>query len=267
MANLSVGRYRYQLEAQLEREDVKTAISDLRKTHPIFSKYPTIEDLMGLCSPGIRNYEDVDSVLTTLLAEIKRETTLFPLLNLMFWTSLVRLFCKKRKSAPDPDELFLRVQVDFFHTAVSYPLDRRPTKIDTNLFYDTMKKVTRWQREEARFREQHEEWIEKRKEKIGQREEWVSPYAERSSIADLQVTDVFPEEMDEYLLDLVYRKVINNRQRDLILDVDVYRRMSEKEWALARGFSYATVRSWHFRAVTAIQKHVNARHEQEGDTE
>jgi hypothetical protein len=261
VVGLSVEQYLGQLDAQLERESVKKAVADLRKAHPVFAKYPAIEDLIDLGRPGIRNYEDVDAVLAILLAELKRETTLFPLLNLLFWKSLVRLFYSKKRSVPDEDEddLFIRIQTEFFHVAASYPLDRRPRKIDVNLILDTKKKVTRWQREEALYHEQHEEWDPAH-------EECVQPHEERPSLADLQVSDIFPEEMEIYLLSLVYRKVINERQYDLLLETQVYGRRTQKAWAEDRGFTYATVRSWHFRAEAAIRKYEKARreHEQEG---
>ncbi len=249
---LSVEQYLGQLDAQLERESVKKAVADLRKAHPVFAKYPTIEDLIDLGRPGNQNYEDKDTVLATLLVELKRETTLFPLLNLLFWKSLVRLFYSKKRSVPDEDDLFIRIQTEFFHVAIAYPLERRPRKIDVNLILDTKKKVTRWQREEVIYRDQHEEF--------------GVAHEDRPSVADLQVSEVFPEEIEAYLLDLIYRQVINERQYDLLLETRVYRRMNQKEWAEARGFTYATVRSWHFRAEAAIRKYEKARHkhEQEG---
>jgi hypothetical protein len=254
--------YRLQLEAQLQLQDVKQAIERVRNSHEVFRKYITVEDLVNLGRWGNQNYEDKDTVLATLLVELKRETTLFPLLNLMFWRSLVRLFYSKKRSVPDAyeDDLFIRIQTEFFHVAASYPLDRRPRKIDVNLILDTKKKVTRWQREEALYHEQHEEWDPAH-------EEFVQPHEERPSLADLQVSDVFPEEMETYLLDLVYRKVINDRQYDLLLGTQVYRRMTQKEWAEARGFAYATVRSWHFRAETAIRKFEKARHKHEQEVQ
>ncbi len=249
---LSVEQYLGQLDAQLEREDVKKAVADLRKAHSVFAKYPSIEDLIDIGRPGIRNYKDVDAVLAILLAELKRETTLFPLLNLLFWKSLVRLFYSKKRSVPDEDDLFIRIQTEFFHVAIAYPLERRPRKIDVNLILDTKKKVTRWQREEVIYRDQHEEF--------------GVAHEDRPSVADLQVSEVFPEEIEAYLLDLIYRQVINERQYDLLLETNVYGRMTQKEWADARGFTYATVRSWHFRAEAAIRKYEKARHkhEQEG---
>ena len=245
--------YRRALEAQLQRQEVRQAIEGIRNRHAIFQKYPALEDLLSLGRPGNRNYEDKDAVLAILLSELKRETTLFPLLNLMFWESLIRLFHRKRRSVPNQKDLFSRVQVDFFHTAVSYPLDRRPRKIDVNLILDTKKKVTRWQREEGRYHQQHEEF--------------GPAHENRPSLAELQVSEVFPEQMEEYLLDLTYRKVINERQLDLLREVDVYRRMTEKEWAEAHEFTYATVRSWHFRAEAAIRRHEKARHACEQEAE
>jgi len=248
-----VEQYRHALEVQLQRQDVRQAIEEIRNKHAIFKKYPVIEDLLELGRPGNRNYEDKDAVLAILLSELKREATLFPLLNLMFWESLSRLYRRKVRSVPNPKDLFSRVQADFFHTAFSYPLDRRPRKIDVNLVLDTKKKVTRWQREEARYHKQHEEF--------------GLAHEDRPSLAELQVSEVFPEQMEEYLLDLTYRKVINERQLDLLREVDVYRRMTEKQWAEARGVAYATVRSWHFRAEAAIRRHEKARHAREQEVE
>lgn len=250
-----VQRRRRELEAQLQRQEVKEAIERVRRSHEVFTKYPAIEDLITLGRPGHRNYTEKDAVLAILLSELKRETTLFPLLNLMFWESLIRLFRRKRKttSESDHDELLSRVQIDFFHTAVAYPLERRPRKIDVNLILDTMKKVTRWQREEALYRERHEEF--------------GPAHEDRPSLAELQVSQIFPEEMEPYLLDLVYRKVINERHFDLLLETTVYKRMTQKVWAEARGFTYATVRSWHFRAEAAIRKYEQARRAQRQEVE
>ena len=244
-----------ELEMELQRREIKQAIDRLRSSHRVFTKYPTIEDLIDLGRPGRRDYEDKDAILAILLSEMKRETTLFPLLNLMFWESLARLFYRKRKRVPEwqHDELYARVQADFFHTAISYPLERRPRKIDVNLILDTKKKVTCWQREEALYREQHEEF--------------VPAHEDRPSFAELLVSEIFPEEMESYLLDLVYRKVINERQYDLLLETDVYKRVTQKEWAEARGFAYATVRSWHFRAKAATRKYEQARREREQEVE
>ena len=139
--------------------------------------------------------------------------------------------------------------MEFFHTAVAYLLDRRPRKIDANLILDTTKKITRWQREEAAYH--------KRREELGTlHETGLSP-------ADIQESEVFPEEVEEYLLDLIYRKVINERQCDLLRETLVYKRMTQKEWADARGVPHATVRSWHFRAEEAIRRFERARREQE----
>lgn len=241
-----VEQYRRQLEVQLQRKEIQQAIERVRGSHEVFGKYPMVEDLVILGKAGNKNYEDKDAVLAILLSEIKQDTTLFPLLHVMFWESLKRLYYGKRRSVPEWDqgELFARVQVDFFHTAVSYPLERRPRKIDVNLFFDTKKKVTRWQREKALYEGRHEEF--------------GPAHEDKQALSDLLVSKVFPEEMEAWLLDLVYRKVINERQCDLLLETEVYERMTEKVWAKSRGVAYATVRSWHYRAKMAIKKHVNA---------
>jgi DNA-directed RNA polymerase specialized sigma24 family protein len=68
--------------------------------------------------------------------------------------------------------------------------------------------------------------------------------------------------MEAYLLDLVYRKVIDKKEYEMLLETQAYRRMSQKDWAAAHGVSYATVRSWHHRAEQAIQEHERRRLEE-----
>ena len=235
------------LEVQIQSPKLKYAVEKIRSTNPILKKYPTSKDIIALVQPGNRNYADKDEVLRILLVEIKTDFTLFPLLNLMFWDSLLRLFRQKCKSVPNHNELFSRIQMDFFHTAVLYPLDRRPRKVDVNLILDTKKKVTRWQREEALYSKRHDEL--KPTHETGQ------------SLNYFQTTHVFPEEMEEYLLDLVYRRIINEKQYDLLLETQVYKRMNQKEWAQGRGVAYATTRSWRFRAEESIRKYEMERKE------
>jgi hypothetical protein len=235
------------LEAQLHSPEFKQAIEKIRTTYPIFRKYPTPEDLAILVQAGNKNYADKDEILRIILRRLKLDNTLFPLLNFMFWNSLVRIFRRKWRNVPNPEQLFSRIQLDFYHTAIAYPLHNRPQKIDVNLILDTRKKVSKWQQEEAAYYELHEE---------------LGPDHETCQLlSELEITQIFPEEKETYLLDLVYRKIINERQYDLLLEVDVYKRMNQREWAEARGVPYATVRSWHARAEASIREYEEAHRE------
>ena len=78
-------------------------------------------------------------------------------------------------------------------------------------------------------------------------------------LGDPRIAEIYPEDMESYLLGFVYQKVINETQYDLLLETAVYRRMTEKEWAEARGVKYATARSWRHRAETAIREYETAR--------
>jgi len=238
-------QYRFDLEAQIQRREVRQEMEAIRATHTVFGKYPSVADLADLCRPGNRSYENKDAVLRVLLAEIKRKPTLlFPLLNLMFWDSLLSIFRRKRRDVPNPDELFSRIQSDFFHVAVTYPLDRRPQKIDVNLILDTKKKVTAWQREEAKHREPCQP---------------LGPADDAHIIlGDPREAEVHPEDMEGYLLGLVYLRVIDEKQYGLLLETAVYRRMTQKEWAEARGVPHATARSWRYRAEVAIREYEKA---------
>jgi hypothetical protein len=52
--------------------------------------------------PGNPAYADKDAALGALLAEIKRKTALFPLLNLIFWDSLLSIFRRKLRDWRQP---------------------------------------------------------------------------------------------------------------------------------------------------------------------
>lgn len=273
-----IAQYRRDLEVQLEQKDVEQEIEWLRETYPVFKRYPSVEELTALVKPGNPAYADKDAVLSALLVEIKRDAAteqgprLFPLLNVMFWDSLCNVFWRKVRSCPDADDLFTRVRADFFQVAVTYPLDRRPRKININLYWDTWKKVTAWQREEANYRERHKDFEQtdycnrhenpKHKAILHKRRKEPEPVVRfYAKLADLQELEVFPEEMERHLLDLLYRNVIDETQYDLLLETEVYKRVTQKEWAKAHGVAHATARSWRHRAEQAISAQEKARRE------
>jgi hypothetical protein len=228
---------------QLQQKDVRQEIEWLWETYPVFKRYPSVEELTTLAEPGNRNEADKEAVLSALLVEIKRQPALFPLLCLVFWRRLLKIFWRKVRSCPDPDDLLTHVGAGFYEVAVTYP-HHRPGSIGGNLYWDTWKKVTGWQREEAEYREQYEH---------------IGPAHELCMVpADVQESEVFPEEMERYLLDFLFRQVIDDNQYDLLLETEVYRRMTQKEWAEARGVAHATARSWRHRAEQAIREYEKA---------
>lgn len=258
-----IAQYRRDLEAELQKQDVRQEIERLRQIYPVFAMCPSVEAITALVGPGNRNDADEDALLGALLVELKRQPTLFPLLSLLFWRRLLSIFWRKVRSCPDPDYLLLRVCDGFYEVAVTYPR-HRPGSIGGNLYWDTWKKVAKWQKEEATYSERHKDFGEtpycnrhedpKQKAILHKRRKQPAPpvtfYTE---LADVQESEVFPEELEPYLEEMVLRQVINETQYDLLLETAVYRRMTEKEWAKARGVKYATVRSWRHRAEKAIR--------------
>ena len=72
-------------------------------------------------------------------------------------------------------------------------------------------------------------------------------------MGDLFASKIYPEEMEAYLLEMVYRKVITETQYDLLLETLVYRRMNQREWAERKGLCYNTVRNLRYRAQVAMR--------------
>ena len=245
-----LAQYWRDLEAQLQRREIRQEIERLRETYAVFEEYNSVEELVALVGPGNQTYTDKEAVLRALLLEIrreaeaKREPRLFPLLSMVFWASLCDIFWRKVRSCPDPDDLLSRVRAGFYEVAVTYPL-HRPGSIGGNLYWDTWKSITAWQREEAVYRKHHQR---------------LEPADEPHVVlGDPREAEVHPEDMEYHLLGYVFKKVINDTQYDLLLETEVYKRMSQKEWAEARGVPHATARSWRHRAEQAIQKHERMR--------
>lgn len=233
-------QYRSNLEDELKGRKFEQALERLKATHVIFRKYPAIEDLKTLAQAGNRNYTDKDDVLTILLKELKESNTVYSLINIMFWDSLIRLYWQRKSRIDDHEELFNRIQLDFYHTVRSHNLECLPRKIDVNIFLNTKKKVIAWEKEKVR-----QDKALRELESLGK---------VGLSLADLEATIFQPEELALYLLDKVYRKVISEPQYDLLIETQVYKRMSPQEWALKKGIPHATARIFKHRAEKALRR-------------
>jgi len=242
-------KYRHELELQVNSRECKEAFERLKSEHPIFKLYPNVESLCNLLKPGNKNYAHKDEVMAILLTELKRSNAIYPLINMMFWDSLHRLYRQRKFGVAEPEELFYEIQWDFYRSVISHNLERLPRKIDVNIFLNTKKKVIAWEKENIRYKEALRKLEDLHKA-------GMSP-------ADLEESNVYPEEMEAYLLDMVYRKVITETQYDLILETLVYKRMNQREWAEKRGIPYNTVRSLRYRAEMAIRRFEEQRHKEE----
>lgn len=233
-------RYKRELEAEVDSEECRRAFERLRQEHPIFDRYPTVEALRSLLSPNNKNYTDKDEVMAILLRELRRGNAIYPLVNLVFWDSLYRLYRQRRSRVDDYEELFSRIQWDFYQTFMSHDLERLPRKIDVNIFLNTKKKIIAWEKENIRHEEASRD---------------VENHSRMGlSLADVEKTPVHPEEMEAYLLNMVYRDVVTETQYDLIIETLVYKRMNQREWAEKRGLNYHTARNLRTRAEKAIRQ-------------
>lgn len=232
-------RYRHELESEVSSEEFKKVFEGLRQKHPIFDRYPTVEALRNLLNPNNKNYSDKDEVMAILLKELKRGNAIYPLINFMFWDSLYRLYRQRYSRVDDHEELFSRIQWDFYQTVMNHDVERLPRKIDVNIFLNTKKKVISWEKENIREDEALRELDALSKAGL--------------SPSDLEESVVHPEEMETYLLDMVYRMVINETQDDLLLETLVYKRMSQKEWAQRKGIPHTTARTLKHRAEKTIR--------------
>jgi DNA-directed RNA polymerase specialized sigma24 family protein len=246
-----LAEYRRALEAQVCGSEFRRVFEEIRQANQALRKYPGPDSLLALIDRSEERREERDTVVSVLIMEMRRESTVFPLLALMFWEALVGLFRRRRSTAPDAEELFVRVLTNFYETARAYPLDRRPRKVDANLLLDTMKKVIAWQKSEAKYAERHEA---------------LGPAAESGKrLAEVQESAALPGQMEAYLSGLLLHRVIDDQQYSLLLETEAHKRMTQKEWAHMHGIPEGTARSWRHRAKRAIQEYEHSRRREAED--
>ncbi len=244
-------QYRRDLEDQLKSRRFKDAFKTLTEEHEIFDCYPSVDALCVLIKPGNKNYRDKNEMMRILLKALHEDDTVYPLVNVLFWESLERLRRRYAAIVADPEELFGRIQWYFYQAVMGHDPDRSSEKIDVNIFLNTKKKTVAWVDSVIKEREAVKE--------LGA--------LERAGLdaGDLGESQVPPEEMESYLLGMVYRDIITEMQYDLIVETLVYRRMNQREWAEKRGVSYNTVRNLRYRAEMAIMEHKRKKKSVEGE--
>ena len=238
-------RYRKEIELQVDAEECRNAFEKLKSGHSIFNLYSTVKSLRELFKSNNKNYAHKDEVMVIFLTELHRNKAIFPLINIMLWNNLYWLYCRHFKRVTDPEELFNRIQEEFYHCLINHNLERLPKKVNMNILFNTRKKIIAWEEEKLRYEKELKEFDNL--SELG-----LSPF-------DLAKSQVYPEQMEEYLLDMVYRKIITEIQYDLILETQVYKKMNQKEWALKRGIPHSTVRTLIFRAKVAMRRYEEER--------
>lgn len=238
---MGIERYRWDLEVKVKSKELREVFERLKSEHKIFEWYPTAEDLCGLLTPDNKSYADKDKVMAILLGELHKSTAIYPLINLMFWESLRRLFCQRRSWVADPQELFSIIQWSFYHCLSNHDLKRLPRKIDVNIYLNTRKKVIAWERENLRYKDEARSMKELCNGGL--------------TMADLAESTVHTEEIATYLMDMVSLGVINETQYDIIMETLIRRTMNMREWSEKSGISYNTVRTLKMRAETALRAH------------
>ncbi|MBN1626573.1 MAG: hypothetical protein JW944_08605 [Deltaproteobacteria bacterium] len=231
--------YRRELHVEVSAGKCKEAIERLRSQHAVLGHYPTVRSLRDLVNPKNEDYEDKDQVMTILLSEMARDNAIYPLINLMFWENLMGLFGKWSRWALDKEALFHEIHWEFFHVVMEYDLRKYPSKIPVHIFLNTKKRVLAWADEERQQNVMLQEIKELNE----------SGY----NLTDFHELNIRAVDMEQYLIDLVYRRIINDTQYDLLLETRVLRKFDLKDWCAKRGIEYNTARSLRYRAETAIR--------------
>lgn len=244
-----VQKYRKVLESQLSSRECKEAFEGLKSEYSIFDLYPTVEFLCHLFKPK-GNYAHKDEIMSILITELRRNRAIFPLIQIIFWNSLSRLHYQRQFRVAEPKELFSTIQDVFFQSLMDYNLEQLPKKVDINIFFNTKKGIIKWEKKNLCDKEKAKRLIE------DYSKDGLSP-------SDLCKSKVYPEQMEDFLLDKVYRGIITDTQYDLILETLVYKRMNQREWAEQKGMSYHTVRNLRYRAEVAIRGYEEKRRKEE----
>ena len=257
-------RYQNDFQTQLTSKEFREAFNKLKNDHPIFIIYPSVDSLRELLRPNNKNYYHKDQVMTILLNELKQSNTIYPLIQIMFWDSLKKLYLKRKSRVADPMALFCEIIWSFFRCVIKHNLKRLPKKVDVNIFLNTKKKVIAWERKKIKSIETlcDEEILKVIENKYFEDNEFKDEQDCIPILADYEKSTYYPEEVEIYLLDKVYRGVITKTQYEIIIDTLVYKSMNMRVWAENNSVEYNTVRSLRYRAEVALREYMTEKNEE-----
>lgn len=253
--------YQRVLEKQVNSGQCKESLDKIKSEYSIFNFHPAVESLCILFKPGNKNYSHKDEIMAILLREFHRDKVIYPLINLIFWNSLYSLYCQRRFRNSDLTELFTKIQEEFYQSLMNHNLERLPQKVDVNIILNVKKRIIAWEGKNLGNTQEQRELEKTCKElyteRLKAKKTWREITEEANAIRqitpfDFWKSNIYPEEMESFLLDMVYKKIISEIQFELLRETLVFKRMSQKEWADKKGIPEGTVRSLRLRAKVAI---------------
>jgi hypothetical protein len=241
-------RYRRELENEMARPEFLEQEMRIRRAWTVFEKYPTREDLVRLMAQGgPRYYSDKDRILGILLREFRKDNMLFPLLNLLFWKPLAKLYHRFLPDAPEPEALLGQIQWEFFRQLLKYDLETYPKKIHINIALNTRREVNTWMTHQDRGPED------------------LNPpdVLDEIPIPQPSVSDwpVPPEEIEPFLMDLRLQGLLSPIQLRVIVETYLHADRTVTEWARKNNIPLRTALSHHRRALRIINRHLKRNRE------
>lgn len=233
---------RRDLESALKTEEFRKAFEELKKRDAVFERYPTVEALVVVCEAGVTDTAGRDRALGWILRSLREGNALYPLVLMMFWKSLDRLFRRVSRVTSDPETLFERIQWEFYQTVMRLDPDRLPSKLAVNIFLNTRRGVIKQGMKEVRERR----GLEQIKGLAGS----------GVPLTALAESATPPEELETLLVDLVQKGILKPVQGEIILETDVRRVATVAEWARQRGIPRRTAQSHRHRAFLALRQHL-----------
>ena len=218
----------------------------LQETHPVFKRYRTLEEIQQLCSIGNKQYLDQNKILGILVTTYHSQPQIFPLLNLIFWELLLRLYNHWKNYWPtrnDLQEFFQVIQTSFLETLSRYYPQKPYCKVGVNIYLNTKNRVYRWRGKLMRRKE------------LSNHLAGDLPGAADVSRIESQGTS--PEEIDAHLLKCMYQGVISKKQYEVLVETVIFKRMNLKQWAEQTKTSSSQVRSLKKRAIKYLLLYQN----------
>ena len=233
--------HRRALESALGSEEFQRAFDELKQSHEVFQRYPSVDALVALCQAGSPDRAGKDQALGAILRATKRdENTLFPFVQILFWESLMRLHARLARRDPNPEDLVEQVGWEFYRAVHNYDPDRLPAKIDVNIILNTRRELLLLQKKQAQERE-------------ALRARELPP--EAAPVEEPSRFPISPEELEPLLRELVARGILSPLQFEAILETG-FRERSVADWARRKGIPLPTAKSHCLRGLQVVRRHL-----------
>lgn len=139
------------LAKEMMSERIQIHFRKMRKKYEALMVFSSAGDALDMLTDKSASYQIKDSTLLAYIKEYQatRIDACLVFLEAAMFPALDHLFCSKLRPGMNLDDFWSEIQWAFLKTVVSYPVDRRISRVARNLQLDTLNSICKWQRIES----------------------------------------------------------------------------------------------------------------------